>query len=131
LQGENNPNPSFTDWNNRLNGQRAKPLCLRPCRSKAENRIQSRLSGFGFFSNEPLITLQTDVFDLLNLSSVPLPRIQQFADNSHQDEYDDNGMQLEEKKKQKQDCNQGKGHHQDDPERVIFGVLVLDRGDIF
>lgn len=86
----------------------------------------SGLSGLGSSLYEPLITLQTDVFDLLNLSFVPFSRIQQLAHYSHQDEYDDNRMQLEEKKKQQQNSDQKKDHCQDDPKRIISGILMLD-----
>jgi len=74
-----------------------------------------------------LVTLQTDVLDLLNLSFVPFPRIQQLAYHSHQDEDDDNRMQLEEKEKQEKNCDQRKNDDQDYPKRIIFSILVFGR----
>lgn len=49
---------------------------------------------------ESVITFQTDVFDVLNLSFASFSCIQQLADHSHQHKDDDYGMKLEDEEKQ-------------------------------
>jgi hypothetical protein len=55
------------------------------------------------------------------------PRIQQLADYSYKNEYENNRMQLKEEKEQEKHGNQGKDNNKDHPKRVIPGIFVLGR----